>query len=139
MNNVHMNLYLDLDTVLELVCIVTAFLALAGAGWAILGLRRVRARNDSLEGSLGAVQREFELAASIALRAGQSVKRLEAENNRLSDRLGLIELRGEARPYEQAIDSARRGADPAKLSQQFGLSRGEADLLSRLHGRKKTA
>jgi hypothetical protein len=139
MNNVHMNLYLDLDTVLEIVCIVAAILAVAGTAWALVGVRRLRARNDSLEGSLGAVQREFEVAASMALRAGQSVKRLEAENTRLADRLGLIELRSEARPYDQAIDSARRGADPVKLSEQFGLSRGEADLLSRLHGRKKTA
>lgn len=139
MNNVHMNLYLDLDTVLELVCIVAAFLALAAAGWAIRGMRRLRSRNESLEGSLGTVQREFELAASIALRAGRSVKRLEVENTRLSDRLGVMELRSEARPYDQAIDSARRGADPVKLTEQFGLSRGEADLLARLHGRRKTA
>lgn len=139
MNNVHMNLYLDLDTVLELVCIVAAFLALAAAGWAIRATRRLRARNESLQGTVGAARREFELAAAIAMRAGQSVKRLEAENTRLSDRLGVMEVRREARPYDQAIDSARRGADPVKLTEQFGLSRGEADLLTRLHGRKKTA
>jgi hypothetical protein len=41
--------------------------------------------------------------------------------------------------FDQAIDSARRGADPVKLTQQFGLSRGEADLVMRLHGQKKSA
>lgn len=139
MNNIHMNLYLDLDTVLEIVCIVAAILALAAAGFALHGARQLRARNETLQCSLGAVQREFELATAMALRAGRSVRRLEAENTRLSDRLGLIELRCETRPYDQAIDSARRGADPMQLTQQFGLSQGEADLLSRLHGRSSAA
>jgi Protein of unknown function (DUF2802) len=41
--------------------------------------------------------------------------------------------------FDQAIDFARRGTDPGRLTQQFGLSRAEADLVTRLHGRKQIA
>ena len=39
----------------------------------------------------------------------------------------------------ELVASARRGTDSGRLRQQFGLSRSEADLVWRLHGRKKTA
>ena len=57
----------------------------------------------------------------------------------MADRVDQVELRGAAHSFEQAIDSARRGADSGKLARQFGLSCGEADLVARLHGRKKSA
>ena len=40
---------------------------------------------------------------------------------------------------EQAIELARRGADADKLAAQFGLSSGEAELVARMHGRKRSA
>ena len=40
---------------------------------------------------------------------------------------------------ESNIAALRRGVDPGKLIQQFGLSRSEAELVARLHGRKKRA
>jgi hypothetical protein len=43
-----------------------------------------------------------------------------------------------AEPLDRAIDSARLGATPRSLAQKFGLSHLEAELVSRLHGRKKT-
>ncbi|MGA9025744.1 MAG: DUF2802 domain-containing protein [Steroidobacteraceae bacterium] len=139
MTTLHMNLYLDLDTVLEMVCIVLALLGVAIGAVAWQASRRLRTRCGALESSLAAMRHELELAAAISVRAGRSVKRLEQEHASVADRLGLLELRCEARPYDQAIDSARRGADPLKLTAQFGLSRGEADLVSRLHGRRKSA
>jgi len=38
-----------------------------------------------------------------------------------------------------SLKTGRRGTDSGRLTQQFGLSRCEADLVWRLHGRKKTA
>jgi hypothetical protein len=67
------------------------------------------------------------------------VKRFEQEHAGVADRVALVELRGSAQSFDLAIDSARRGTDSGRLTQQFGLSRGEADLVKRLHGRKKTA
>lgn len=77
--------------------------------------------------------------ASISVKTGRRVKRIEQEYAGVVDRVDQVELRGAAPSFDQAIDSARRGAGPGKLTQQFGLSRGEADLVTRLHGRKMSA
>jgi Protein of unknown function (DUF2802) len=98
--------------------------------------RRMRAHIGAVESSLAAMRRELELMASISMKTGRRVKRIEHEYSGVSDRVELVELRGSAQSFDLAIDSARRGADPGKLSQQFGLSRSEADLVTRLHGRK---
>jgi len=101
--------------------------------------RRLAARCVEVESSLAAMGRELEQLASISLKTGRRVKLLEQEYAGVADRVVLLELRGSAQSFDQAIDSARRGTDPGRLTQQFGLSSGEADLVTRLHGRKKTA
>jgi Protein of unknown function (DUF2802) len=124
-------------------------LGIAGAGFGFLGLaaslimiravRAARARCLAVESSLAAVRRELDLVASISMKTGSRLKRIEQEYSGVADRVDLVELRGAVQSFDQAIDSARRGADSGKLTQQFGLSRGEADLVTRLHGRKKSA
>jgi hypothetical protein len=101
--------------------------------------RRLAARCVEVESSLAAMGRELEQLASISLKTGRRVKLFEQEYAGVADRVVLLELRGSAQSFDQAIDSARRGTDPGRLTQQFGLSSGEADLVTRLHGRKKTA
>ncbi len=128
---------------------INTFLSIAGAAFGFLGLvsalssmraiRGWRARCLSLETSLEGMRRELELMVSISVKTGRRVKRVEQEYSGVADRVDLVELRGAAQSFDQAIDSARRGADSGKLAQQFGLSRGEADLVERLHGRKKSA
>jgi len=98
-----------------------------------------RERCVSLEASLAGLQREMERFASISVRTGRQVKRMEHDYSNVAERVDLVEARGPAKALDQAIDSARRGADPRRLTQQFGLSRGEAELVARLHGRKKSA
>jgi hypothetical protein len=122
--------------------IAAAALGLAGFASAMFTAREVRgwrARCLSVESSLAAVRRELELAASISMKTGRRVKRIEHEYSQVADRVDQLELRGTAQCFDQAIDSARRGADSGKLTQLFGLSRSEADLVTRLHGRKKIA
>jgi hypothetical protein len=85
------------------------------------------------------MRRELEVMASISLRNGRRVNRIEREYSGVAERIDSVELRGPAQCFDQAIDFARRGTDPGKLTQQFGLSHAEADLVTRLHGRKKTA
>ena len=128
---------------------INAILGIAGALLALCALlaafvtsrsnRRLTARCVEVESSLTAMRRELELLASISLKTGRRVKRFEREYAGVADRVALVELRGSVQSFDQAIDSARRGTDPGRLSQQFGLSSGEADLVTRLHGRKKTA
>jgi hypothetical protein len=128
---------------------INGILAISGAALGSLGLvssliamravSRWRRRCSAVESDLAAVRRELELVASISVKAGRRVQRVEQEYSGVADRIDQVELRGNMNAFDQAIEFARRGADPDKLAQQFGLSRGEADLVMRLHGRKKTA
>jgi len=102
-------------------------------------MRRLRKRCATVESSMAAMRRELEVMASISLRTGRRVNRMEREFSGVAERVESVELRGPAQCFDQAIDFARRGTDSGKLTQQFGLSRAEADLVTRLHGRKKTA
>jgi hypothetical protein len=128
---------IDVDTLLCIAGATLGFLGFILAVIAIRAVRRLRIRCLSVESSLAAVRRELELMASISMKTGRRVQRVETNYSGVADRLDRVELRGAVQSFDQAIDSARRGADPGKLAQQFGLSRGEADLVTRLHGRKR--
>ena len=102
-------------------------------------LRRLRASYAALESSVTAMRRELEVVGAISLRTGRRVKRIEHDCAGVADRVELVELRGSAPSFDQAIDSAKRGTDSGLLTQHFGLSRVEADLVTRLHGRRRSA
>ena len=130
---------LNLETILEITASSLAFCALIAVVALRLSMRRLMERCATAESSLAATRRELEVTTSISLRTGSRVNRIERECSGVAARVESVELRGPAQCFDQAIDFARRGTDPAKLTQQFGLSRAEADLVTRLHGRKKTA
>jgi len=119
-----------------------ALIAAPGLAVALVAMRlarRQRLRSVALESSLDALRNEAKLAADLSLRAGRHVERMERDCASLAARVERIERRADARSFDRAIDSARLGADSGQLSEQFGLSRGEADLVTRLHCRKKIA
>jgi hypothetical protein len=116
--------------------------ALAIAVGAMQTAQRWRARCESLEASVAALRREIELVASISVKTGRRVQRVESEFSDVADRVDEVEARAptsSAASLDQAIEWARGGADTDQLTEQFGLSGGEADLVARLHGRKKSA
>jgi hypothetical protein len=130
---------MNISTVLGLAAATLGTLSLVSVLVAIQAMRGWRTRCLALESSLTAVRRELELVASISLKTGRRMKRVESEYSGVAERMERVELRSPVRSFESAIDSARRGTDSGRLTQQFGLSRSEADLVWRLHGRKKTA
>jgi hypothetical protein len=130
---------MNINAILGITGAALGFLGLISALFAIRAIRGWRARCLIVESSLAAVCRELEMVTSLGVKTGLRIKRIEQEYSGVTDRVDLVELRGSVQSFDQAIDSARRGADSGKLTQQFGLSRGEADLVARLHGRKKTA
>ncbi len=128
------------------------------AGWrAARQLRGLREDGVALESRAGALRRELDRVMAAAAKAQSQadaqakqqqeahahtfarLQRVEQEYAKITDRMNLVEFRGEVRGIDQAIDFARRGAEPAKLTAKFGLSRGEADLVTKLHGRVKSA
>ena len=127
--------------------VFAALIACVAALTACVLLRRAqmqwRARCLSLEAQLPALRHEMELVASINARAQRQIKKMEtrgiapvpfdvlkANQTRLAD---------PKRALTQAIDAARHGTDSGRLSTQHGLSRAEAELIARLHGRSSTA
>lgn len=80
------------------------------------------------ERSLGGVRDE--LAAGVTA----SEQRSREDMSRFGERLGQLELAIEERSYEQAIGYAERGEESARLISCFGLTEGEADLVTLLHG-----
>lgn len=93
--------------------------------------RRISAvtqRCADLERSLAAAREE--MTAKVAA----SDTREREDFGRLGERLGQLELATEARSYEQAIGHAERGEDSTRLISCFGLTEGEAELVTLLHG-----
>jgi len=124
------------------ISIAGAVLGTCGSAAALLAFRaarRGRARCVTLETSLAALRSELDLTASMGIETGQRVERIVEGYSGLTERVDQLELRGTAQYFDQAIDAARRGAAPGNLTQQFGLSRSEADLVARLHGRSNSA
>jgi hypothetical protein len=130
---------MNINAILGITGAALGFLGLICSLFAIRAIRGWRARCLIVESSLAAVRSELDMATSLSVQADLRIKRIEQEYSGVTDRVDLVELRGSVQSFDQAIDSARRGADSGKLTQQFGLSRGEADLVARLHGRKKSA
>lgn len=130
---------MNINTLLSIAGTALGFFGLVSTLFAIRAVRGWQARCLIVESSLAAVQRELELVASISAKTGRRLKRIEQEYAGVADRVDQVELRGAGQSFDLAIDSARRGADSGKLTRQFGLSGCEADLVTRLHGRKKSA
>jgi hypothetical protein len=75
------------------------------------------------------------LASQVALLANRG----RSDLVQIGERLGQLELATEERSYEQAITSAERGEDPDRLVSVFGLTEGEAKLVSLIHGDRQRA
>jgi hypothetical protein len=127
------------DDFLGLLATILGAGALATALFALQALRQARRRCTSLEASMEALHREFELVASISARTGRRVQRVAHEYSGVVDRVGRVESRGGPEPIDQAIEWARGGANSEKLAEKFGLSSGEAELVARLHGGRRIA
>ncbi|MFO1406071.1 MAG: DUF2802 domain-containing protein [Steroidobacteraceae bacterium] len=125
--------------------VVAAVAALAVLAAVVLGasLRRVSRRLGALEArfrdAAAAVSEELAQVAAQGRGVEDRLRGLERELGLLSDRQGRLELRGEGRPFEQAIVMLRAGATRAELVARLGLSDSEAALLAQLHGARPAA
>jgi hypothetical protein len=118
---------------------VSALAVFYAAARARNGLAALRARQQELESTVLGLRREIAGVARGLARGVERQQRLERQAALLSERIAGIAARAESPTLDRAIASARRGAEPGKLAAEFGLSRGEADLVARLHGRRKRA
>ena len=97
----------------------------------VLPLRRRVARlADSQASQKASVQEATALAVGL-VRTNRALRgRLEV----MEESLGQLQLASTGRPYDQAISLAEQGEAPERLASCFGLTMGEAKLVSLLHG-----
>lgn len=115
---------------------LSVVVSLTVLAWMASRARQLEARQRRLGADLAAAMQEIERLAALCTRLSAHAGRVERTGRDLTERLEIMELRTESRSFDQAIDSARRGADPLRLERQFGLSEGEAGLVTLLHGRR---
>jgi len=107
------------------------------AARASLRARRIARKLELMDSEFRSLRDEVAAATGIGVRVGERLRRLDQVCSQMGDRLGQLELRGEGRPYDQAIALVKGGGDADGLVANFGLSRGEADLVTLLHTRRK--
>ena len=114
---------------------VLAFLALG----AVMALRHRRERRE-WRAQLDSMIADHRAASDTIAHLG---RRLQAAETQIAQLQARMDTAPPAEPlmeadhaYAQAIRMVRRGADAARLVTDFGLTRGEAELVARLHGRK---
>ena len=123
---------------------VAVVVVLALALW--LSLRALRRAENLAKRQL---ELETELAAARAalaqaeVAAGEAAEQLQQRLAETETRIATVEERQEQLrlmeegdgDYGRAIRMARQGASAEELAQDFGLNRGEAELLVSLHGK----
>lgn len=121
------------------------YLALIGAGLmlaacGILGLglsqhiRQLRDRCAQLDVQINALRAQLATEVSGALSVNGRQLTLERDIDHLRHRQDQLELRmADAQTYGQAEQLVKRGADMDELISTCGLSRGEAELVMRMH------
>jgi hypothetical protein len=121
----------------DLVTVIAGLMLLgfAATAYTLASLLKFRRANLALGAQLTSMGRELERLNAVNSDAVRRVADLERQGRLVAERLVLAESHTAHRGFEEAIDSARRGAASGKLAVRFGLSRGEADLVARLHGR----
>jgi Protein of unknown function (DUF2802) len=121
------------------ICAGTAVLTLTAVAVALRQSRtiaRLRRESEELREFVQHVRREAHSAVTYGSDVGKRLRKQEQDLATLTDRVALVEQLGDARSFDRAIDVARQGAEADKLVANFGISRGEAELLSLVHGKR---
>ena len=122
----------------EILWLASGAVALAAIGallaWVAALARRVRNLDALVRADLARARDEFALVAAQTQRTEHEQQAIEERLRQFAERQGRLELRGEGRPFEQAIEMLRGGATRHDLVARFGLSDSEVALLVRMHG-----
>lgn len=93
-----------------------------------------------LEALIRRLDSRFEAQKAISLRTGEELRELRKALKALSERLVRLEQRDPgSQPFLQAARMASMGATPDELARTCGLSRSEAELMSRIQQKSRNA
>ena len=100
----------------------------------LIAARRMRRVQRAQQQEIEALRAESIQCSVADQQQRKAIRGLVAELHRIGERQGQLELRSDGRAYSQAIAMVAGGADADKLVSDFRLSRGEARLMTLLHG-----
>ncbi len=130
--------------VVSLVALVSLLLAI-GLFWALRGLASIKKRQDLMQNQL---QRNIDDVVGLCSAAVAVDRRLAVDEEHLANVINLVEqqhqdvdvaepMENEAQEdYSAAIQMIRCGVEVEELVRNCGLTRDEAVLLIRLHGKR---
>lgn len=123
-------------SVLEILCVggVFGMGGMAAAVYLLAALRDLRAMNRVLEARVLCLSRDLDGVKAASAASLQRAVAVERQTRLVAERVAVAETQSASGGFDQAIAAARRGSDAGKLAVRFGLSRGEAELVARLHG-----
>ena len=111
---------------------LTAVVALVAVEW--VRVLRGRRRERATDAALQRLREDVQALCTGAVNMGKHLAAMEQKIRRLSERQDQLELRDPSQQaYGHAIRLAQRGAEIDELIASCGLTRGEAELLLRLH------
>ena len=91
-------------------------------------------RQAALDARCAKLEQALAGLVGVADRLASLENRGREDLGQIGQRLGQLELAIESRSYEQAIGCAERGEEADRLVSVFGLTEGEANLVTLLHG-----
>jgi hypothetical protein len=110
---------------------------MAAAVYLLAALGDLRAMNRVLEARVLCLSGDVDGVKAATADSLRRYVAVERQARLVVERVAAAETHSAGRSFDQAINAARRGSDAGKLAVRFGLSRGEADLVARLHGHAK--
>ena len=100
---------------------------------------KLRRECEALQELVSHVRREAHSAVAYGSDVGKRLRKAEKDLAQITQRLGQVEMSGDTRAFERAIHVARQGVEADDLMTNFGISRGEAELMSIVHGKSAAA
>ncbi len=124
--------------VTEIVAVVAIVASVSACGLAGYLFYQARCWALQAEAERRVLQGDMRALAAAASGMGERVRDLEQRLHTLSRRQEQQELSEPGgQSYQQARKLAQRGADPEELIDIYGLTHGEAELISMLHRMEK--
>ncbi len=120
--------------------VAVAATAIAGIAWLCATVGRLNGENLVLRREAAEQRASIARLATSLTETDDRMTGVDRRYRAMDLRLGRLEQRDlDNRRYSEAARLVRNGAAPENLVKNCGLTSGEADLVARMHGLKKSA
>ncbi|WP_019530375.1 DUF2802 domain-containing protein [Dasania marina] len=115
--------------------LVLAAYSVGVSSYAIKSRNKLEQLETSLSEKMAQFNRELEAVNNGAIGVGQHLIQVEKKLSTVVSEQEKLQISAEFQPYGQAEAMAEQGVDAEQLSERFGLSESEAQLMSMIQQR----